>query len=149
MSNTGTLHERPSLHRTRVSTATLFLGLALGPAAWALQLMLGYGLSSQACFPSDMPIAVPAGWRHEWLIIAGTGLAFLLIALGGVGLALHAWSATRDEKEGTHHALLEVGEGRARFLALCGVLAGSLFCLAILFDLAVTFSLHSCGILGS
>jgi hypothetical protein len=38
-----------------------------------------------------------------------------------------------------------MGEGRSRFLALCGLLAGSLFCLAIVFDLAVALSLRSCG----
>ena len=146
MSDSGGSREHPSPHRARISTAVLLVALAVGPAAWALQQMLGYGVSSHACFPSDAPIApAPAAWAADLPVIGMAGLAFFLIAFGGVAIAARAWRATREEKEGDRHVLLDVGEGRSRFLALCGVMAGCLFCLAILSDLAVTLGLRTCG----
>jgi hypothetical protein len=146
MRDAATTHEHPSPHRTRVSAAALLFALAIGPATWALQQTLSYGLTSHVCFPSDAPVApTPSAWSALWPAILASTIAFLLLAFSGLWIALGAWRATREEKGGSHSALLEMGEGRSRFLALCGLLAGSLFCLAIVFDLAVALSLRSCG----
>lgn len=148
MSDPARGHEHPSPHRARIGAAALLFGLAIGPAAWALQQMLGYGLSSHTCYPSDAPTgATPVGWSAALTSITVSGLVFLLLAIAGIAIALHAWRATREEKGGARNALPEVGEGRSRFLALSGVLAGSLFCFAILFDLAVSLTLRTCGTL--
>ena len=147
MSDAATPHEHPSPHRTRISAAALLFTLAIGPAAWVLQQTLSYGVTSHVCFPFDAPVAPTAStWSWLWPAILAASVAFLLLALGGVWIALGAWRATRDEKGGV---LLDVGEGRSRFLAVCGLLAGSLFCLAIVFDMAVAVSLPSCGTPGS
>jgi hypothetical protein len=108
--------------------------------------MLSYGVTSYVCFPFDEPVApTPSAWSGLWPALLASSAAFLLLALSGVWIALRAWRATRDEKGGSRSALLQIGEGRSRFLALCGLLAGGLFCLAIVFDLAVALSLRSCG----
>lgn len=124
----------------------LLAALAVGPAAWVVQQLLGYGVSSHACFPSDAPIGpVAPGWAGGRAAIAAVELVLLLATVIGVWIAYRAWRATREEKGGAGKALLEIGEGRSRFLASCGVLTGALFSVAILADLAVTLSLASCG----
>jgi len=138
-------HEHPSPHRDRVSTPSQLIGLAIGPAAWAAQLEIGYGLSSYACFPQDRALAdghpVLAG-EHLGLVLLN--LACLAAALFGAWISLRGWRATRAEKEGAEHSLLEVGEGRSRFLAGCGLLTSAGFALAILFDLAPILGAPAC-----
>ena len=144
--DTGEPHEHPSPHRERVSVVGLLFALAIGPAAWAAQLMVSYGLSSYACFPFDRPHlhAPPPGWSGERATLVAISLVALLFALGGLWWAYRSWRAVQGEKAGTHHTLFDVGEGRSRFLAACGMLATSSFALAILFGLAAAAAVPSC-----
>jgi len=143
-------HHHPSPHRDRVSDAALLLALALGPASWAATLMLGYAAASHACYPADTPVAtLPPGWNDLRGALVALDIACLGAALLGVGIAHRAWRATRAEKAGSPHALLDVGEGRSRFLALCGVLAGLGFALAIIFNIAVAAGVPACLGLGA
>jgi hypothetical protein len=138
--------EHPSPHRGRVSLVALLLGLGIGPAAWAAQLMLGYGLSSYACFPGDQPFehAPPPGWSGERPGLLAVNLACLVVALAGCWISWASWRSTRQEKGGGSEALLRRGEGRSRFLALCGLLASAGFAVAILFDTAAILGVPAC-----
>ena len=49
-------------------------------------------------------------------------------------VAFELWKKTWQEKEGDAHRLVQSGEGRTRFLAMCGVLTSVLFGLAVIFD---------------
>jgi hypothetical protein len=120
----------------------LLAALAAGPAAWALQLIAGYGLSSLACFPHDSPhqTTPPPGWGGETTLLLAINLACLLLALAGGALCLRDWRKARD---GAHQGA-EIREGRTRFLALCGGLAGLGFALAILFDTATILGTPTC-----
>lgn len=139
-------HEHPSPHRGRVSVTALLVALAAGPAAWVAQLMLGYGLSSYACFPGDQPWeqAPPPGWGGERPALIAINLVCLALALAGFWIALGAWRRVRGEKEGGVTHLLTRGEGRSRFLALCGMLDCAVFAIAILFDTAGILGVPSC-----
>lgn len=138
--------EHPAPHRQRVSLARQLFGLAAGPAGWIAQLVIGYGLSSYACFPRDAPhlISPPPGWAGEHLGLLALNLACLALALSGLAAALGAWRRTRGEKRGGPHLALEIGEGRARFLALCGLLTSGLFAGAILFNTAPILGVPAC-----
>lgn len=135
--------EHPSPHRGAVSVWVLLFALAAGPAGWVAQLLLGYGLASYACYPSSEPrlTSPPPGWSGEHLILLVINVACLALALGGLFVALGSWRRSRKEKEG---GALDVGEGRTRFLALCGVLTGLLFSVAIGFDTAPILSVPAC-----
>jgi hypothetical protein len=139
-------HEHPAPHRDRVRVLELLGGLAAGPAAWVAQLVVGYGLSSYACYPSDQPYlrAPPPGWRGERPVLLAINLACLVVALAGLWLAHRNWRATRHEKPGGGHVLLATGEGRTRFLAGCGMLTAAGFALAILFDTAAVLGAPTC-----
>jgi hypothetical protein len=125
----------PAPHRDAASGAVLAFAILAGPAAWGLQLLVNYGFSSQACYPRQYPRAVPPD-NWAWLpygLMAVTALAFLLAAAAGwVG-----YSRLRKMQAGSgagHARLIEVGEGRARFLSACGLWIGTLFAVALAFD---------------
>jgi len=142
--------EHPSPHRDQVRLWSLLFGLAAGPAAWIGQLVLGYGLSSYACFPKDEPhlASPPPGWDGEHLLLLAINLACLALAAGGLSMALANWRRSRAEKRGGAHHMLEVGEGRTRFLALCGMLACGLFGAAILANTVSIVAVPACWSVG-
>jgi hypothetical protein len=129
-----------------VSVKTLLFGLGVGPAAWAAQLMLGYGLSSYACFPGDQALrqSPPPGWRGEHTALAGIGVVCLLLALSGAWVAYRSWSISRAQTAGG--GLLDAAVGRSRFLAGCGLLASLGFSLAILFGLGASLGVPACWV---
>jgi hypothetical protein len=51
----------------------------------------------------------------------------------------------KDEMEGDHFALIDVGEGRTRFMAMWGMLFSSGFLIAILFTTIASVMVPSCG----
>jgi len=135
----------PAPHRGRVSVVASLASLIAGPAAWIVQLVVGYGVSSLACFPHDAPFrqSPPPGWTAEPVMLGAiNGVCFAIAILSGVMALLH-WRRTRGERGGASRAL-EVGEGRMRFLAACGVLSGFGFALAILFDIPAILAVPAC-----
>jgi hypothetical protein len=138
--------EHPAPHRGRVSLVSQLFGLAAGPAAWIAQLLLGYGLSSYACFPKDEPrlTSPPPGWsgEHVWLLVIN--LACLVLTGVGFLAAYSNWRRTRAEKPGGAHRLLETGQGRARFLSLSGMLACGVFAVAILANTWTVVGVPAC-----
>jgi len=136
-------HPHPSPHRRRVSLAGQLFGVAVGPAAWIAQLVAGYGLSSYACYPGNTPLqSPPDGGEHLLLLV----INLVCLALAGAGLAVSwsSWRRTRDEMPGRAAGMLETGEGRSRFLAICGVLSAAGFAVAILFNLPSALALATC-----
>lgn len=120
--------------------------LIAGPTAWIAQLVFGYGLSSLACFPHDVPYrqSPPPGWSVEPALLAAVSAACLAAAILGGATALVHWRRTRKERGGDAHHALDVGEGRTRFMAACGVLSGFGFALAIVFDLPAILAVPAC-----
>lgn len=96
--------------------------LTAGPAAWAAQLMFGYGLSSLACFPHDVPFmrSPPPGWTGEPVLLLAVNLVCLAASLVAAAAAFRLWRRR--------------GPAHLRFLALCGVFGGIGFACAIAFD---------------
>lgn len=138
--------EHPAPHRDRVSLAALLLALAAGPAAWILQLSVDFGVAAAACQPGGVPRAAPpaSGWGPEHVFLVCVNLACLAISVAGGMVALAAWRRSRQEKSGGAATLIEVGEGRTRFLAACAMMAAAGFAVAILFDTAWPLFVPSC-----
>lgn len=109
--------------------------MAAAPTVWALRLIVNMAIASSSCLPG-IPVAGAQNHRlHEPTMLAVDVVA-LMIALAAAGLAYRDWRRTRAEKPGSSDHALEVGEGRARFLALAGIIVSLGFALATLFDLA-------------
>jgi hypothetical protein len=136
----------PSPQRDRARPGVLLLALAIGPCAWIVQLAGDYALASNACRPRDVPRALPpvAGWGGEHLVLLGVNLVCLALCLGGGGMAWLYWRRSHHEKSGEAPTLIEVAEGRTRFMAACGMITAVLFALAIAFDTALPLFVPSC-----
>lgn len=133
----------PAPHRRRVSLAALFFGLAAAPFAWNAQLLVGVALSAHACYPRDVPLALPI-WSNLWWILLIIDAVGIVLAIAGGLVAFASWRRTFSEAPGSAHQLLDTGEGRTRFLAMFGLLTSVLFVLAILFGTAANFVIPLC-----
>jgi hypothetical protein len=127
----------------RLRRVALLLGaIGAGPAAWALQLVAGYAVSSYACFPHDAARrrAPPPGWEAEPAILLAVNLVCLALDLAAV-----AYCVRRLARAGGNGGpTLDVRRGRTRFLALCGVMAGVGFAGAILVNTANIVMVPTC-----
>jgi len=135
--------KHPAPQRHRVSLAALFFGLAAAPVAWNAQLLFGVALSAHACYPRDVPLALPI-WSGLWSILVAIDVAAILLAIAGGLVSFRSWRLTSEEAAGSAHHLLDRGEGRTRFLAMFGILTSVLFALGLLFATAAVFLVPLC-----
>ena len=143
-SSTPTQQPHPSPHRDRVRDGRTWFALLGAPLAWALQFLVNTTLVGQSCFPNDVPLAVP-----RWIHLGATSIAIEIVALAicaAAGVAgWRNWSLSRREKEGDAHNVVESGDGRTRFMALCAMMTSALFFVATLFAALPLFTVRPCG----
>lgn len=138
--------QHPSPGRDRVPLWQLIGAFAASPAAWITQLLVNYGVASHACYPSVAPwlVSPPPGWAGERIWMEVLSLVCLAVALGGAGASWMFWKRTKDEVGGDAESAMEIGEGRTRFIASCGILFGLCFGIVILFQALQPILLASC-----
>lgn len=121
------------------------VGFALGyavlgaPAAWSLQLIIGYALAAHACYPNDIPLAQPI-WGFLWWALIGVDL-IAIIAAGTAGfLSIAKWRAWR------YADVTKVGERRNQYLSRWALLTTTLFSIAIIFTIVMLFIEPICDV---
>jgi len=134
----------PAPHRSRVPLVALLFGLAAAPLAWNAQVLFSSALAGFVCYPHATPLAAPL-WSGSRPIQLAVNLAGIVIALAAGLVAWRAWRITKEERPGSIHHLLELGEGRTRFMALAGMLTSALFLIALAFGLTVLCLVPQCG----
>lgn len=113
------------------------------PAAWSLQLVINYALAAEACFPNDTPLTQPQpAWDRAALI--GFNLAALAIAAVAALVAVGLWRRNRQSL-GSNENPMEIARGRSHFLAVCGLLTGFGFIVAILFNTVAAVGVPQCS----
>jgi hypothetical protein len=127
-----TLTHHPAPHADRVALGESFFGLCGGPVAWFLQLCTLYALADQPCFNSSQRALQPLA-KYSWTSMAMgiVAIVALLIALAAFLSSWRAYQRTSEEQPGGRDALLEIGAGRTRFLALWGMVFGAGFAITI------------------
>jgi len=128
-----TLPAHPAPARHVVPKWRLWFGLFGGPAAWSLQEIADYALNAHSCFPRDVPLADPT-FDPVRVVTAVVVVVALGVAAASLWVAYQAWRSTRNGAGRDDHHVLEVGEGRARFMAFSGVLLSSIFAFAVLMN---------------
>jgi hypothetical protein len=108
----------------------LLFGCSAAPLFWLGQLMLGYGVTAQFCYPGDHPVRLSATGPLFAALIA-----FDLIALAGC--AASAWISWRGWQR-----VRPVG--RNRFMALWGLMSSLWFFAAILFNVIASIMVPPC-----
>jgi hypothetical protein len=109
--------------------AILWAGILLPALAWAIHLNLSYSLVGLAC---------KHGWEWPFHVIS---LAALILAATGIKLALGSWERAGKQWPQARDASVL---GRSRFMAIAGLLLGSLFSLLILAQYIPGFFLNPC-----
>jgi hypothetical protein len=134
----------PAPQRNRVGLAALLFGIAAAPAGWNAQLLLSVALSGHACYPRARLLSVPL-WGNLWWILLAISIFGIVLAIAGGAVAGRSWRRTHTESPGSAHHLLDRGEGRTRFMAMCGMLTSAVFLLALVFGTAAFFLVPMCG----
>ena len=122
-----------------VSLGALWFGLLAAPLAWSAQLMVDYALIAHTCFPAtamrDSPLLPSA---HG--IVLGVSVLAIIVGIAGIAVAARAYARSGGHHESDRQQFHDapIATGRARFMALTGMLASSLFLAGIV--------LHTIGI---
>ena len=121
----NSLSHHPAPHADKMSGARAFFILFGGPLAWFVQFNLGVMLSGWPCYPSDRRLPAPLP-DYRWTVIGAVVVlgAGVLVAVAAGITAQRMLRRVRDEAEGGHAELAEIGHGRTRFIALWGVALG-------------------------
>lgn len=135
----------PAPHANRVGILRLLLLLAGAPIAWSVQIVAGYGAAAYACYPDRFSLPAPV-LPHLHAALVTLSVAAIAVSLLCALLAYRSWRATRHEFEGDHHHLLEVGEGRTRFMSMCALINSILFAIALVLTTSVLVLVAPCGL---
>ncbi len=127
-----------------VPAAALWFGLFGAPALWSLQVVINTALVSHSCFPKSEPLASPVAGSLWGLVLLSSIIAAGVAAAAGA-TAWRTWRRTRKEHHGEREALLEVGEGRTRFMAMAGMLLSTVFLFGIIMNTLPLFLVPPCG----
>jgi hypothetical protein len=140
------LSHHPAPHRERISIGAILYGVFIGGIVWAGHLMLNFALTVHACYPGDIPLArANSGAHWAWPLILALDIVGLALIASGVWVSYRCWAATGQESEGHHHRLMEVGEGRTRFLGIVGMAFSAMFFLVTLTDTTGLFLVPICA----
>jgi hypothetical protein len=123
----------PAPDRDKVSFWALMFGCCAAPIFWLGQLGLGYGLSAQVCYGGNHPTVTAMPGTLQTALIVFDVVAIVAALAGGI-VSFASWRATQEEKKGGAHQALHTGEGRARFMALWGIMSSLWFLGAIVFN---------------
>jgi hypothetical protein len=130
----------PSPLRHRVSPWLLCAALFAAPTAWFVQLNISVLLGMKRC--SGLSEDAASSLVTSGLVVIG--LAALLIVLLALWAAARSWNLSSSEAGGGSHSALTSGHGRTRFLALAGLIANSMFLVAVAFSLIIPLLVVSC-----
>ena len=117
----------PQQEAPPVANARLWAGVLLAPAAWSVAELVGYFLVARACDRGPAAGAARAGVTQD--IVA---VVLGIIAVAGLVIAIANLRSVGDVGDREMPGVPTV-RGRARFMALAGVVMSSLFVLGIVF----------------
>ena len=126
--------EHPSPAKHRLAPWRTIAGIALAPVAFVLQVTASYVVAALGCSASHAPA--------NWLI--GIDVFALGMTVAGIVIAAGNFRWTRNEKDGGQQQLQEVGEGRTRFLAYCGLCTSAMFSLGVIVQLLAIVMVSAC-----
>ena len=134
----------PSPHRHRVLRWAHWFGLLGAPIAWSLQELVNVSLAGHACYPHDVPLAMPLWPQLGGIAIWVEAVAFVICIAAGL-VAFASWRRSRNEKPGDAHQLLGSGDGRTRFMAMAGVIMSVLFLIGTALATLNLLTVAPCG----
>jgi len=118
-------------------------GACAPPIFWTGQLLLGYGVSSIACYGSDHP--TPIDWTGGLRgILAGFDAVAILVAVAGGAVSIRLMRNAGIEHDAHGIGTQVQVESRVRFLAVWGALSSLWFLAAIVFNTVTSLTVPLC-----
>jgi hypothetical protein len=134
----ATAELRPAPPAADVARAALWFGIVGAPAAWTLHELVGSALAGGACHPGPAlgQVLTPS---TAWTLDLVLALVALAAGLAALWAAYRSWRRTTGPVrirpgEASPGGLHEAAEGRARFMALAGILLSAVFTFTIALD---------------
>lgn len=144
--NSYHMKHHPAPHEARVKVYESVSGLIGGPLAWFIQLCGGYALATQPCFVNGARASQPlAGLHWTWQAMVVLMVVAVAASLVSFVLSWGAFKRTALEVRGDERHLMETGSGRARFLALWGMVLGGGFAVASAVTAVAFITLPRCA----
>lgn len=133
---------RPAAEQLRES----FFALFGGPLAWFAQLLAGYALSSETCYPGyERRLTVPAHLLWTRAAIAVVMIAACIGALLALASSVRTYRRSSGEMRRSAAEVIRLGADRSCFLALWGIIFGSGFAVASVLTFLAYFVLPRCA----
>lgn len=129
----------PRSNEGGVSGRALWFGLLAGPVAWSLHVVAAAGLSSLIC-AAGQGAAATGSVR---LALGLLSVAALGVTAAGIFAGSRSWQASGD----THHWRDSGGRSRVAFMAIAGILVGTLSLAGILYGTMPIFLASPCEVL--
>ena len=139
----NTTSNHPSPIRANVALKSLWFGILGAPMAWISLELLSYILTTSVCDTNNQT-RLSDHSLEVWQYLIPLNVVAGIIALSAIVIAIHNWRKSSHEKSGSAHQLIEVGEGRTRFLAMFGLLTSIGFIVALLFSSITLFLMPLC-----
>jgi hypothetical protein len=137
-------HPAPQRHAVAFGGTVFVLGAA--PTAWLVQLLGAFAATSYLCDPGQpypLVTAVPS-WLQP--TVSAVNILALAIAIAGIATGFTLYRRTAGEHQQRSGNLLDVGEGRTRFLVTFGMFSSAAFSVAILANTFSLFVIQLCRI---
>ena len=134
----------PAPARHRVGLRALWFGLFGAPVAWTLQELASTAIVGHSCFPYWRPLTFPS-IGGTWAIALIVSILTLVLGVAAALTAWRSWQLTRPPHDAAAEHQVEVGEGRARFMALSGLILTGMVLYNMVLNFLVLFIVPACG----
>jgi hypothetical protein len=112
----------------------LWFGILAGPAAWGLQVLLGYGVEEIACSPASQSERLVGISTVTWIVVVHIVLTAVTTAALLVSFVCWRRTAAGDSSPGS----------RAGWMATAGIMVSALFLVVILSGFMPSIFLGTC-----
>lgn len=141
---TAPVDPAPAPASYKVGLTALWFGLFGAAVAWSVQELAGYAIIAHACYPSWQPRMIPAA-SGVWTITLVMSLFMVALGIAAGLTAYRSWRRTQRDQSRDDERQLEVGEDRARFMAISGIIVSSILLFNLLMNAIVLFLVPPCG----
>jgi hypothetical protein len=138
---TAIAHPAPTRHD--VGIGALWFGLVATPLAWSIQELVSYAVVTHACYPYWQPRYLPA-ISGTWTLTLVVSVLTTLLGIAGLLTAYRSWRRISSQAGYEAHRHLDVGEDRARFMAMSGVIVSSIILFNIAMNAITLFLVQAC-----
>jgi len=133
----------PAPLREAVAPGLLAFAVLAAPVAWSLEVLVNLSVTSPACYPKDHPLTSPM-LTGTAAALTSVQIAVFVLGIAGAIASVLCWRRTRGEGQGGTNNLVEIGEGRTRFLAMCSIMLSTVFVVAMVFTATAFAMIRLC-----